>query len=260
MIFYFSGTGNSAYVAKNAAIKLNEKCISIPMAIKNKEFIYTLEDHENIGFVYPIHGFIPPKIVTNFIKDLKFTNYDNQYVYSISTCAGDYEAASDVLNSCLNKIKLSLDGSYNILMPGNYTVAENKLPKEEEERRVKEAGKEIQKICESIIDIKKTYKRTSYLNLKSYFKSYIIGGMFFDLSTRTIPFDVNDKCTCCQSCVKGCPVNALKLEDGKILRDNKKCILCMKCINCCPNEAINFSDKTIGKKRYKHPEYKITDI
>lgn len=260
MIFYFSGTGNSAYVAKNTAMKLNERCISIPIALKNSEYEYTLKDNENLGFVYPIHACRPPKIVTDFIQNLKLKNYNNQYAYSIFTCAGNPEAASHVLNSYLKKIKLSLCGSYCILMPGNYPIRENKIPKEEEERRVNEAEKEIQKIYENILDKKESYKKTKYLNLKSYFKSYIMGGMLFKLNVRTIPFSVNEKCISCQLCVTSCPVHSLKLENGKIARDNKTCVLCMKCLNCCPNEAIDFSDKTIGKRRYRHPEYKSIDI
>lgn len=256
MVFYFTGTGNSLYVAKNISLGINETLISIPKAVNNNEFLYKLGKGENIGFVYPVHGWRPPKLVIEFIKKLKFENYHDNYVYSIFTCAGQFEATAEVLNSALKKINLLIKGNYCILMPGNYVFAENKIPLEEEERRIREAQYEVNKIVNEIKNQNSNYVKHKH----SFIKSYIIGGILLPLSPRTTKFNVNSKCTNCGLCVKGCPVNALKIHEGKIKREGKNCVLCMKCINCCPKESIDFGNKTIGKRRYKHPEYKMTNV
>ena len=50
---------------------------------------------------------------------------------------------------------------------------------------------------------------------------------------------LKDKCTGCLSCVKGCPVKALKHEKGKgIICDYDKCIRCFICQEICPEKAI----------------------
>ena len=47
----------------------------------------------------------------------------------------------------------------------------------------------------------------------------------------------NEKCTGCSACVEMCPVNAIKIENGKAVI-NDECVECGVCINGCPNEAI----------------------
>ena len=51
-----------------------------------------------------------------------------------------------------------------------------------------------------------------------------------------INFDIND-CKDCYSCLRHCPVKAIKFINNKatILEDN--CILCGKCVNVCPHDA-----------------------
>lgn len=252
MVFYFTGTGNSLYIAKEISKILNEEIISIPKAREKNEFSYELQEDETVGFIYPIHGWRPPKIVLDFIKKLNFKNYNNQYVYSVYTYAGGAEATAEVLSSALKTINISLKGNYHILMPGNYTLADNSIPVEEENIRLNNAKSECEKIAEYISDKKCTYRKERH----SFMKSQIIGGLLFPFYARTLNFEVSDKCINCGACIKGCPVNALKIDDNKIVREGKKCILCLKCINCCPKEAIDFGKSTKGKRRYKHPEYK----
>lgn len=50
MIFYFSGTGNSRYVAEQIADATNEELISITKEEMNKGVSYVLQDGERVGF------------------------------------------------------------------------------------------------------------------------------------------------------------------------------------------------------------------
>lgn len=47
-----------------------------------------------------------------------------------------------------------------------------------------------------------------------------------------------EKCTGCESCVETCPVEAIKMEDGKAVIDKEKCVDCGQCVDECPVEAI----------------------
>lgn len=56
------------------------------------------------------------------------------------------------------------------------------------------------------------------------------------------------RCVNCQACVKGCKslsVNALRVENYKIVRDEEKCIGCGVCVTKCPTRAL-----TRSKKKY----------
>ena len=46
------------------------------------------------------------------------------------------------------------------------------------------------------------------------------------------------KCICCGACTAICPVNAIKIQNGKAKIDPKKCIKCGSCAQFCPVNAI----------------------
>lgn len=46
-----------------------------------------------------------------------------------------------------------------------------------------------------------------------------------------------EKCTGCGACVKECPLEALAIENGKVVV-NGDCAECGNCIEVCPNSAL----------------------
>jgi hypothetical protein len=47
-----------------------------------------------------------------------------------------------------------------------------------------------------------------------------------------------EPCTLCQTCVRICPVDAIREEDGCIVIDHDRCWRCGRCITCCPEHAL----------------------
>ena len=68
MIFYFSGTGNTKFVAKEIAAGISEELLFIPDLIRENRYEFTLQPGETVGFCFPTHGWQPPRIVREFIK------------------------------------------------------------------------------------------------------------------------------------------------------------------------------------------------
>lgn len=52
------------------------------------------------------------------------------------------------------------------------------------------------------------------------------------------------KCITCGACVAICPVEAIKIVDGKAKIDPKKCIKCGSCSQFCPVSAIEIKQET----------------
>jgi ferredoxin len=48
----------------------------------------------------------------------------------------------------------------------------------------------------------------------------------------------NGKCTGCESCVSVCPVEAIKMKDGKAAVSKDTCVDCGACVGECPVQAI----------------------
>ena len=76
MIFYFTGTGNTKWVAKQISEAIGEELFYIPDLIRKGQYQFELKQNETIGFCFPTHGWQPPRIVRDFIKKL-IINYLN---------------------------------------------------------------------------------------------------------------------------------------------------------------------------------------
>lgn len=72
----------------------------------------------------------------------------------------------------------------------------------------------------------------------------------FGIIGMTLPQYDPARCVSCQACIKGCKalsVNALRMENYKIVRDEEKCIGCGVCVTKCPMRALTRSEKKYYK-------------
>ena len=76
-----------------------------------------------------------------------------------------------------------------------------------------------------------------------------VNKMFYSLFVKADAFNVDGKCIGCGKCEKICPLNNIKIQNGKPVW-GKECTHCMACICHCPTEAIEYGKKSIGKPRY----------
>lgn len=70
--------------------------------------------------------------------------------------------------------------------------------------------------------------------------------------TRYLVHIKDDDCTACEACVDRCWVQALKMVDGKLTRDEKRCIGCGLCMWTCPADALYLEPKEAGKVLLKN--------
>jgi electron transport complex protein RnfB len=54
----------------------------------------------------------------------------------------------------------------------------------------------------------------------------------------------HDACTTCEACIERCLMDALKMADGKLTRDEKRCIGCGLCMYVCPADALSIAPRT----------------
>ena len=72
MILYFSGTGNSRYVARKIAQELNDDLVSLNQLIKEEKTDALLSTNKPFIFVCPTYTWRVPIVVTDFIKKQSF--------------------------------------------------------------------------------------------------------------------------------------------------------------------------------------------
>ena len=88
MIFYFSGTGNSAWAARRLHQCTGEELVDMAGALQSgaDSLHYTLEPGERLGFCFPIHGWQPPALVRRFVRGMHLDGADGAMTYAVVTC------------------------------------------------------------------------------------------------------------------------------------------------------------------------------
>lgn len=84
-IYYFTGTGNSYYIAKRIAVKTGGKLIAIADVVKNKS-IET--EAKTLVIVFPVYYVDIPLIVKDFAE--KLLNIETKYIYAVTNYGGGF--------------------------------------------------------------------------------------------------------------------------------------------------------------------------
>ncbi|MFA5448173.1 MAG: DUF362 domain-containing protein [Sphaerochaeta sp.] len=96
--------------------------------------------------------------------------------------------------------------------------------------------------------VRPTFKRIAVDKQIGFVRSLIIPLLFGPVirwhvkRQRPAPIFLVEPCILCNKCVKICPVDALTMEDRRIIIDEKKCIRCYCCHEVCPADAIQIPE------------------
>ena len=251
MVIYFTGTGNSEYVAKGIAQKLNDEIVFANPLIKEGK-TGNFKSEKPYIFAFPIYLSTIPAIFRDFIKASTFKG--NEKAYFIPTCASaDGSAPNAAIDLCKESNFFKYMGCQKVVMPQNYITLFKPTEASEKKERYKNSETVINSICDAIKEGKELSE--SPASGFEYWGTKLVEKWYNSSFTKTKDFCTTDKCVGCGLCAKNCPTNTIKMEDGKPVWTNKVCIHCMACINKCPKEAIEFAKKSQGKERHVCPEY-----
>ena len=231
MIFYFTGTGNSLFVAQKLADKLGDTGV-FSMA-DNKPDEQIGGKAEKVGFVFPSYYGNLPRIVRDFISGLNIR--PDTYTWGIVTMGGMGQGSISALQKALSEKGLALKYGRGILMPANYIIKYNPMFF----GRTAKSVKKIQKIADDIRSEKIMLKKNRVTSNNLYENIEELDKAFF----------VESVCSGCGVCEKICPVKNIQLTDNRP-EWLHHCEHCMACIHRCPQKAIQYSTKTKTRRRY----------
>jgi len=244
MVIYFSGTGNSRYAAESLALRTKDKLISANEYIKADKPADFLSDKPYI-FVAPTYAWKLPRIFSSFIESGSFKGSDAAYF--VMTCGDDIGNAGQYIRELCTKKGLNFKGVSALVMPENYLAVYDVTEKTEAKLLISKADGTLKTVSDYIAGGQDLPKEK--IGLPDRLKSGFINRNFYALVVSSKGFYVTDKCVACGKCEELCPLNNIKLTEGKpVYGDN--CTHCMACICACPTEAIEYKKHTVGKARY----------
>lgn len=235
MIFYFSGTGNSAWVARQLAKRTGDVACDIT-TLKEPP---NLDSDRQLGFVFPIYAWGAPEIMAEFAKKLPKTQ---AFTFGVCTCGADAGLALKQFSK-----QYPLSSSYSLVMPNNYIIGSDTDEEGGIRQKITVARAELERISGEIQRQERVYRvhEGGQAGLKSRFVNF--GFNKFARSAK--PFFAQDSCNGCGLCEKNCPAHAITLQDGKPVWA-AQCYQCLRCINECPQQAIQYGKSTAGRRRY----------
>jgi len=254
-LYYFSGTGNSLIVARRLSERL-EDCELIPIAKAIKEELPVCIS-KKVGFIFPLYYYGLPKIVFDFVNKLNIDTAN--YLFAIITKAGEVDGVPLIqLEKILNTKSKTLSAGFFVLMPDNFTLDSHETSVDEINYLIKKMGPEVEKISK-VIKETNTNLNIEIIEGKRY--QFERGNISFhkNVNKGDTSFFADEHCNSCGLCEEICPVDNIKLVEGKPEWQHL-CQQCLACINFCPECSIQFGKNTAGRKRYHHPEITSEDI
>ena len=195
MILYFSGTGNSKYVAQRMAEALNQSLLSMNDRIRSHD-TSPVETDERLVIVTPTYAWRIPRLVRDWLLETEFPGAAQ--VWFIMTCGSEIGHASRYNRSLCQTKGLTDMGTAQIIMPENY-IAMFDAPQAEEARRI--VAKAQPDIDRSIAAVREGRPfPPPHDRLYDRFMSGPVNPIFYACFVKSSAFTVSEACTGCGQC------------------------------------------------------------
>lgn len=252
MIFYFTGTGNSAYVASHLATQTQERLISIFDVWQSRQWHYTLQPEECLGFVFPVYAWGPPALFMECVRKLLITGNTHPYCYMVCTCGDDCGCTCSLFSKALSEKGWKLAGGFSVTMPNTYVCLPGFDIDDAHTTRQK-----LETLPQRLADIvralrEKEHRLDVYEGKFPRLKSYVLRPLFNRFLVSDRPFHTNSDCNGCSLCERVCPMRNIQVTN-ETPRWNGQCTGCLRCYHKCPRHAIEFGTQTRRKGQYSAP-------
>lgn len=249
MVFYFTATGNSLYVAK--AVAGNERPVSIAQAIHDREKTYRAD---SVGIVCPMFGHEMPELVKDFLKASRF---ETDYFYILLTYGNRHGGAAELAREYAESIGIHPAYINVILMADNFLPCFDMEQQKQLDKKVEEQIRRIQ----SDLAQRKSYCSPVTENDRSVHREFLARMAHMDAGVLQDLYEITDACVGCGICTKVCPKKCFHLEGQKSVWNSVACIGCMACIHSCPTMAIQLKmPEKNPHARYRNENVSLCEI
>ena len=260
MIYYFSATGNSKYVAERIAEATGDIACSIEKVQEVK-----LQDGELFGLVCPTNWWELPILAREFLTNIPIQAAGHNYFFTVSTYGTTPGCSGEDARRILAQRGIVLNASFSVKMPDNWTPIFDLSDKDKVAKQVEAAEPQIDTI---IAQIKSRTEGNKTQNKKPYWVRVFADPLLtYERQTKFLSVDAMT-CIGCGLCAKKCPVQAIEMRDNPQAGEQNKlkktpvwvperCAMCLGCLHRCPKFAIRYGKNTPKHGQYKHPKTRV---
>ena len=247
MVFYFTGTGNSLYVAK----QIEEDPLSIPQVMRTGNSEFT---SESIGIVAPVYGHELPPMVKEFLKNQTF---HTDYFYIILTYGNRHGGAAELAEKFCEECGIAVNYINVIIMVDNWLPG---FDMNEQKKIDKKFEGNMAAILADLAAHKSMISEVTDTDRAAH-------QQFLDRMSQ-MPADawqhllrVTAACTGCGICEKVCPSASVHIEDGRAVHIPGNCQTCLACAHACPEKAVQLTIPEVNPDaRYRNEHISLQEI
>lgn len=266
LILYFSGTGNTQFIAEEIYRGLINNNVNTDIASVEDFKPEDTKKFDIVLFGFPVYACDMPQFLEEYFDRISVPNMKGIYLFSTLGFYGG-DSLRKVGKRLTTKGCIVLGGQ-EIRMPGSDGLAfvkkDSKFAAKALSRDYSKIA-EIEKVVAFISSINKDVNdRDNNQDINSYgyglklkITTKLIDPLFYlilrpmeKIIKRKLRAD--SKCVRCGICEKVCPSkNIIVTEEG--VKFSNKCYVCLRCVHQCPKESIQIGKMTVNKFRWKGP-------
>jgi len=266
VFLYFSGTGNTDYVARYMARELASRP-SLPVEIELRSLEWqpaqALSGFDLLVVGFPVYAGDCPPFVQTYISRLPPGRGRGAFVF----CTKGAYAAGAVRCSLQRLAERGYTplGGVSVTMPGtdglsmvskDSWLVRKALEKDYDHLRA--ADRLVERIAAVVsqLDAGRSIEALRQTP-RSYPGLSLVDGLWASTYKASEQWFVSrlhadDQCNGCGLCARICPVDNIEMRSERSQFD-EHCVLCLRCLHACPQEAIQIGKLTLNKCRWHGP-------
>ena len=268
LILYFSGTGNTAFVARYLSSQLTSQWshleLELSLASIETFAVQQIAEFDLIVFGFPVFELSMPQIVHEYLDQLPHVDSKGVFLFcTMGLAAGN---AFRKAFAYFKKKGFHFLGSAKVLMPGTDGLAmlkeDSPYAKKALQRNydeIKPADALVHQIVRVVKELEiggdlHPFHTSPPINILDSLFGWLLH-LLYVIMVKYMKkrYWVDDSCNRCNLCVKICPVANITLEQNGI-QFHDRCVVCLRCLHQCPQHAIQIGSFTQGKFRWHGPK------
>lgn len=260
VIFYFSGTGNTWWVADRIkkqldANNVNADTVSIE-SIDVKKADWWIKTADLVFFGWPIYGSDMPEPIKNFVDNL-LPIEKGKHIHTFCTQMAFSGDGACFYRKHFESKGLIIDSAKHFVMPSNISVWRGPLGAPGNKERIAKimarCEKKVERYIGSLLIGK--YRITG----KYSYPLGILQRAPYRLMYKGLRSHVGvnkERCQKCGLCASLCPSENITMSGFPEFKG--KCSLCLRCYSFCPESAITYRGRSYDKDSGGRP-YSVQD-